>query len=45
MQKDEIADILKEIGVFLELKGENPFMTRAYHFGARSVESLTEPLA
>ena len=25
MQKDEIAYILKEIGVFLELKGENPF--------------------
>jgi len=44
MQKDEIADILKEIGVFLELKGENPFKTRAYHNGARTLESLAEPL-
>ena len=43
MQKDEIADILKEIGVFLELKGENPFKTRAYQNGARTLESLTEP--
>ncbi len=44
MQKDEIADILKEIGVFLELKGENPFKTRAYQNGARTLESLSEPL-
>ena len=44
MQKDEIADILKEIGVFLELKGENPFKTRAYQNGARTLESLAEPL-
>ena len=44
MQKDEIADILKEIGVFLELKGENPFKTRAYQNGARTLGGLTEPL-
>lgn len=44
MQKDEIADILKEIGVFLELKGENPFKTRAYQNGARTLENLSEPL-
>ena len=44
MQKDEIADILKDIGVFLELKGENPFKTRAYQNGARTLEGLTEPL-
>tara|TARA_B100000674_G_scaffold320110_1_gene266656 strand:+ start:855 stop:2606 length:1752 start_codon:yes stop_codon:yes gene_type:complete len=44
MQKDEIADILKEIGVFLELKGENPFKTRAYQNGARTLEGLTESL-
>ncbi|MEE2948395.1 MAG: DNA polymerase/3'-5' exonuclease PolX [Verrucomicrobiota bacterium] len=44
MQKDEIADILKEIGVFLELKGGNPFKTRAYQNGARTLESLAEPL-
>ena len=44
MQKDEIAGILKEIGVFLELKGENPFKTRAYQNGARTLEGLAEPL-
>ena len=35
-----------EIGVLLELKGENPFKTRAYTNAARIVESLDEtPLA
>ena len=44
MQKGEIAGILKEIGIFLELKGENPFKTRAYQNGARTLENLSEPL-
>ena len=44
MDKDAVAVILKEIGVFLELKGENPFKTRAYANGARIIEGLTEPL-
>ena len=44
MQKDEIADILKEVGVFLELKGETPCKTRAYQNGARTLEGLAEPL-
>ena len=44
MDKDAVAEVLKEIGVFLELKGENPFKTRAYINGARIVEGLTEPL-
>jgi DNA polymerase (family 10) len=44
MNKDEVADILVKIGTLLELKGENPFKTRAYANGARVVESLTEPL-
>ncbi len=39
MQKDEIADILKEIGVFLELNGENPLKTRAYPNGARTLDT------
>ena len=29
MNKNEIADVLLEIGVLLELKGENPFKIRA----------------
>ena len=42
MQKNEIADILSEIAVLLELKGENPFKLRAYQSGARILESLDE---
>jgi DNA polymerase (family X) len=45
MDKDKVAAILVEIGTLLELKGENPFKTRAYANGARTIESLTEPLA
>ena len=44
MDKDAVSSVLKEIGVFLELKGENPFKTRAYVNGARIIEGLTEPL-
>jgi DNA polymerase (family 10) len=44
MDKDQVAEILQEIGVLLELKGENPFKTRAYVNGARALESLGEPL-
>jgi DNA polymerase (family 10) len=42
MTKNEIADILGEIGTLLELKGENPFKVRAYQSGARALESLEE---
>ena len=45
MDKDKVAEILVEIGTLLELKGENPFKTRAYVNGARTIEGLTEPLA
>ncbi|MBM3849739.1 MAG: DNA polymerase/3'-5' exonuclease PolX [Verrucomicrobia bacterium] len=44
MDKDEVAAVLSEIGTLLELKGENPFKTRAYHNAARVLEGLTEPL-
>ncbi len=44
MDKDQVAAILSEIGVLLELKGENPFKTRAYTNGARVLEGLTVPL-
>ncbi len=44
MDKDRVAEILVEIGVLLELKGENPFKTRAYQNAARTLEGLTEPL-
>lgn len=40
--KNEIADILTEIGTLLELKGENPFKVRAYQAGARALEAIEE---
>lgn len=45
MEKDQVAEILNEIGILLELKGENPFKTRAYANAARALETLREPLA
>ncbi|MGO9588394.1 MAG: DNA polymerase/3'-5' exonuclease PolX [Limisphaerales bacterium] len=45
MDKEQVAEILAEIGILLELKGENPFKTRAYANAARTIESLVEPLA
>jgi DNA polymerase (family 10) len=44
MDKDQVAEVLQEIGVLLELKGENPFKTRAYANAARALESLNESL-
>jgi DNA polymerase (family 10) len=44
MDKEQVAAILSEIGTLLELKGENPFKTRAYANAARTIESLNEPL-
>ncbi|HEY5078428.1 MAG TPA: helix-hairpin-helix domain-containing protein, partial [Opitutaceae bacterium] len=40
MTKNEIADVLAEIGTLMELKGENPFKVRAYSAGARAIEAL-----
>jgi len=42
MTKNEIADVLNEIATLLELKGENPFKTRAYQTGARALEAIEE---
>ncbi|MBN2507620.1 MAG: DNA polymerase/3'-5' exonuclease PolX [Verrucomicrobia bacterium] len=44
MDKAQVAAVLNEIGTLLELKGENPFKTRAYGNAARALEVLTEPL-
>ena len=44
MDKEQVAAVLAEIGTLLELKGENPFKTRAYHNAARTLEGLAEPL-
>lgn len=45
MDKDKVAEILVDIGTLLELRGENPFKTRAYTNAARALENLAEPLA
>ena len=42
MTKNEIADVLTEIGTLLELKGENPFKIRAYQTGARALEAIED---
>lgn len=42
MTKNEIADVLTEIGTLLELQGENPFKVRAYQAGARALEAIEE---
>lgn len=44
MDRIEIAEVLKEIGVLLELKGENPFKCIAYANAARTLEALQEDL-
>ena len=44
MDKDHVAEVLVNIATLLELKGENPFKTRAYENAARTIETLSEPL-
>ena len=44
MNKDQVAEVLTDIATLLELKGENPFKTRAYQNAARTIETLSEPL-
>jgi DNA polymerase (family 10) len=44
MDKAAIAEVLEEIGTLLELKGENPFKVRAYHYGARVLNALEDDL-
>ena len=39
-----VARILREIGLYLDLKGDNRFRARAYETGARAVEELREEL-
>lgn len=40
MTRDDLADILEEIALLLELKGENPFKIRAYRSGAETVRQF-----
>ena len=42
--KEQVAGILTSIATLLELKGENPFKSRAYLNAARALEGMSEPL-
>lgn len=44
MTKQEVSEILDEIATLLELKGENPFKSRAYANAARTIASLETDL-
>jgi DNA polymerase (family 10) len=45
MDKKKITAILEEIALLLEMKGENPFKSRAYSNGARIIENIDGDLA
>lgn len=45
MDKKTIISILDEMGTLLELKGANPFKSRAFHNASRAVEGITQDLA
>ena len=45
MDRLAIAHALREMGLLLELQGENPFKARAYERGARALEALGADLA
>src|ERR687887_1395123 len=45
LDKAAVARALREIGMLLEVKGENPFKVRAYEAGARALEDADEDLA
>ena len=40
MDKSGVTDVLEEIAVLLELKGENPFKARAYTNAARTLDNF-----
>src|SRR5437763_978287 len=44
MNKGQVAEVLVSIATLLDLKGENPFKSRAYLNAARALEGLSEPL-
>ncbi len=44
MENIEIARVLEDVAVLLEIKGANPFRIRAYQNAARTIESHTTPL-
>jgi DNA polymerase (family 10) len=45
MNKKDVVQILESIGTILDLKGENPFKSRAYYNAARIIDTLNEDLS
>ena len=45
MDNNEVAAVLNDIGLLLELKGENPFKARAYYNGARTISVLADDIS
>ncbi len=45
VDKRQVCDVLEEIGVLLELKGENRFRSLAYARAARALEGIAEDLS
>jgi DNA polymerase (family 10) len=43
--KDDVATALADIAIFMELKGENPFKTRAYQNAVRIIQTMTGDLS
>jgi len=41
MQKKPVSDILENIAMLLEIKGENPFKSRAYYNAAKALSGIT----
>lgn len=44
MTRDDTVKMLEEIALLLEMKGENPFKSRAYQNAARAIAALEEDL-
>ena len=44
MDKKKVAEVLEEIAVLLEIRGENPFKSRAYTNAARAIRGLQEDI-
>ncbi len=42
IHRTQIAALLREVAVLLELRGENPFRCRAFANGARAIEGMAE---
>ena len=45
LQNAEIAAMFDQAADLLEIKGDNPFRTRAYHRAARVIERLPKSIA